>query len=131
MHLERQSSSSAHWAEKQYQDCFSEDQKRVVVVATLGGEETVAFLVAHRVADEWELENIVVTPAERRKGIGIELVAALTEKTKSEAVFLEVRASNAAARALYESAGFRQTGVRKSYYQNPLEDAVLYRRKPG
>jgi ribosomal-protein-alanine N-acetyltransferase len=42
-------------------------------------------------------------------------------------VFLEVRESNAAARALYANAGFEQTSRRKSYYANPLEDAILYR----
>jgi ribosomal-protein-alanine N-acetyltransferase len=43
-------------------------------------------------------------------------------------VFLEVRESNAAARTLYENAGFEQTGRRRSYYTSPLEDAILYRR---
>jgi ribosomal-protein-alanine N-acetyltransferase len=43
-------------------------------------------------------------------------------------VFLEVRESNSAARTLYEKAGFEATGLRKSYYANPVEDAVLYRR---
>lgn len=90
----------------------------------------VGFLVAHQIAGEWELENIVVEEAEQRKGIGTGLLTGLISKaraTNSEAVFLEVRASNLAARALYEAAGFRQSGLRKSYYANPLEDAVLYR----
>ena len=42
-------------------------------------------------------------------------------------MFLEVRESNAAARTLYEKAGFEQTGRRHSYYTSPLEDAILYR----
>ena len=43
-------------------------------------------------------------------------------------MFLEVRESNIAARKLYEKAGFEPTGRRKSYYTDPLEDALLYRR---
>jgi ribosomal-protein-alanine N-acetyltransferase len=48
-------------------------------------------------------------------------------ETNSDSVFLEVRESNVAARSLYEKAGFEQEGRRKSYYTNPMEDAVLYR----
>jgi ribosomal protein S18 acetylase RimI-like enzyme len=77
------------------------------------------------------LENIVVAPAARRKGLGKKLLAALVaaaKETNSAAVFLEVRESNAAARTLYETEGFEPTGRRKFYYTNPGEDAVLYRR---
>lgn len=82
-------------------------------------------------APEWEIENIVVAPKVRRKGIGRQLVDALLAaagETNSESVFLEVRESNAAARKLYESAGFQQNGRRKSYYSDPPEDAILYRK---
>lgn len=88
------------------------------------------FLVAQHIAPDWELENMVVTPELQRAGIGHRLLVALIEtakQTSSEAVFLEVRESNVAARGLYENCGFRQTGRRKSYYSNPLEDAILYR----
>ena len=88
------------------------------------------FLVALHVAPEWELENIVVDPSARRRGVGKQLMDALlsaAHQTNCEAVFLEVRESNAAARTLYEKAGFEQTGRRKSYYNNPEEDAIMYR----
>jgi [ribosomal protein S18]-alanine N-acetyltransferase len=54
------------------------------------------------------------------------LLSAAKERN-GEAVLLEVRESNLAARRLYEKTGFVQAGVRKSYYVNPLEDAILYR----
>ena len=76
------------------------------------------------------MENIVVAPSARRKGLGKKLLAALVaaaEETHSAAVFLEVRESNIAARTLYETAGFEPTGRRKFYYTNPGEEAVLYR----
>jgi ribosomal-protein-alanine N-acetyltransferase len=130
MNLEQQSPTSAHWSEEQYRSFFSEQPRLFLVGHLAGNNRPVGFLVAHQIATEWELENIVVTPAEQRKGLGRQLLAALVAKagdSNGEAVCLEVRASNAAARALYEKTGVRQTGLRKSYYQNPLEDAILYR----
>jgi ribosomal protein S18 acetylase RimI-like enzyme len=49
------------------------------------------------------------------------------QEANSKSVFLEVRESNAGARALYEKTGFQPTGRRNSYYTDPPEDAVLYR----
>lgn len=85
--------------------------------------------MALRIAAEWELENIVIVPAERRRGLAnqlLEVLVAAARSTNSESLFLEVRESNLAARSLYEKAGFQLTGSRKSYYSNPPEDAVLY-----
>jgi [ribosomal protein S18]-alanine N-acetyltransferase len=138
-------SSSVQWNERQYRDlfeCGSGSASRLVLVAEDEREESnskdapagynarAGFLIALQVAPEWELENIVVSAAARRTGLGTRLLRALLHaagETNSVAVFLEVRASNAAARGLYEKLGFRQTGRRKSYYANPLEDAILYR----
>jgi ribosomal-protein-alanine N-acetyltransferase len=88
------------------------------------------FLVANHLTPDWELENIVIAPQELRKGLGKQLLEALlaeARQTNTVSLFLEVRESNTAARALYQKAGFEQTGRRKSYYANPMEDAVLYR----
>ena len=77
--------------------------------------------------DQGEIDRICVLPEFRRRGIGVRLLTEL--KTAFIAagcgsMFLEVRASNAAARAMYEKFGFRETGRRKNYY--PDDDAVLY-----
>jgi ribosomal-protein-alanine N-acetyltransferase len=93
--------------------------------------ELLAFLVAHHLGPEWELENIVVAPFARRKGLGARLVGELLTHVReagSEHVFLEVRESNQPARILYEKSGFKETGRRSGYYMNPSEDAILYRR---
>jgi [ribosomal protein S18]-alanine N-acetyltransferase len=79
---------------------------------------------------DWELENIAIAPQERRKGLGkylLEALLAAARRSNSVGVFLEVRESNTAARSFYQKAGFEQTGRRRSYYANPVEDAVLYR----
>ena len=146
--LERACPAAAHWTEKQYQQAVQPDigdPERLVLVAEasrrvatvveerFSGPPIVGFLVARHLAPEWELENIVVTANARGKGIGSQLLDALLARTReaqSEAVFLEVRESNTAARSLYEKAGFQQAGRRKSYYTNPAEDAILYRHSP-
>lgn len=142
MDLAKESVFAAHWKTEQYGAIFSASEKirRLAVVAVetgeggsphvAGNDSILGFLVARHLAPEWELENIAVAPNARRKGIGQQLLDTLlaaARETDSESVFLEVRDSNQPARALYERAGFQQTGRRKSYYSNPVEDAVLYR----
>ena len=133
MNLEQASPTAGHWTEQQYQQLFgssSDGPQRLVLVVETGGV-ILGFLIAQHVAPEWELENIVVAEAGRRKGLGKQLLDALlarARETNSDAVFLEVRKSNASARALYESAGFEESGRRKSYYGASQEDAILYRR---
>ncbi len=146
MRLDRLSATAGHWTEEQYrQACEPGSTQRLVLVLdelamdesstpTLRPEaapDILGILVAQHIAPEWELENIVVGASARRKGFGKRLLQHLLTaalETNSTAVFLEVRESNAAARTLYEEAGFVQTGRRKSYYTNPPEDAILYRR---
>lgn len=130
MAIERESSGASHWSEEQYREMFSPKSSRLVLVAESAG--IAGFLVALHLGPEWELENIAVSPDARRTGIGMQLLRALLEKaqeTNSESVFLEVRESNAAARALYEKAQFVQVGRRNGYYADPAEDAVLYTRR--
>jgi ribosomal-protein-alanine N-acetyltransferase len=81
------------------------------------------------VAGEWEIENAVVAPEFRRRGVGHDLIRELLRQAQmasGTAVWLEVRESNFAARGLYEKHGFRETGRRRAYYEDPSEDAVLY-----
>jgi ribosomal-protein-alanine acetyltransferase len=102
---------------------------KIPAQAKLGPGALAGFLVARHVEGEWELENIVVGSEFRGGGIATQLIEGLlarARETGSSAVFLEVRESNAAARKLYEKAGFRETGRRKLYYSHPAEDAVLY-----
>jgi ribosomal-protein-alanine N-acetyltransferase len=135
--LDRQSATAGHWTEDQYRQALeSRRTKRLVLVidepsAPETPTSVQAFLVAQHIPPEWELENIVVAPTVRRKGLGKRLLQhllSIARESNSDSVFLEVRESNTAARTLYEQGGFAQTGRRKSYYTNPHEDAVLYRK---
>lgn len=84
------------------------------------------YSVLTDLADVWHLMNIAVDPAHRRLGIASELVTRSFERIGSGApVTLEVRTSNRAAIELYEGLGFRPAGVRRGYYPDDGEDALL------
>lgn len=134
--LERECREAGHWTDAQYEALLrsglsSHDAARRLVLVFDESGAVLGFLVAQHVTAEWELENIAVAPAARRRGVGRQLIEELLKaasETHSESVFLEVRESNARARSLYEKAGFVESGCRKSYYSNPVEDAILLRR---
>jgi ribosomal-protein-alanine N-acetyltransferase len=80
------------------------------------------------VADEAEVLDVCVAPGGRRNGLGrllVRLAIGRASRAGARSARLEVRASNAAARALYASLGFREAGWRRAYYSAPVEDAVL------
>jgi len=130
--LERNIPTAAHWGCTQYETLLSSDaSQRITIVADdPSTKDIVGFLVASRLADEWELENLMVSEPYRKKHIAHDLVQALVARlrpTGASAILLEVRESNQAARRLYEKIGFTQEGLRKDYYRNPQENAILYR----
>lgn len=88
----------------------------------------VGYICAELVTDEGHILNLGVHPDYRRKGISTALVASVIEVLRQRScrvLFLEVRASNHAARRLYERFGFSVVGERKNYYVSPVEDAVI------
>ena len=96
--------------------------------------ELVGTVAARTIADEAEILNLGVVPAWRRRGVGRSLMAvALDEAGQAGAkqAFLEVRESNAAARAFYSALGFTATGRRRGYYPEPPEDALVLSRSLG
>ena len=89
------------------------------------------YTVAWFVLDEAELANLAVAPDARGNGIGSMLLGgalAASEARGSMTMFLEVRASNYPAIALYTSHGFTEVGRRRAYYRKPVEDALILRR---
>lgn len=86
------------------------------------------YVGSQTVLDETDMMNIAVHPDFRRKGIAAALIAELVRLLKergSRILRLEVRESNAPAIALYETMGFTQLGLRKNYYRNPKENALI------
>jgi ribosomal-protein-alanine N-acetyltransferase len=99
-----------------------------------GGAALAGYVVAMVAADEAEIADLAVAPWARRRGIGgllLDLAAADARDAGVRTLYLEVRESNSAAIALYESRGFGTIGRRRQYYRHPLEDALVLRRDLG
>ena len=99
----------------------------------LASDELVGYLVISRYVDAWHVMNVAVAPAQRRRGIATSLLERLFEVTARDArrgYTLEVRVSNDAAIRLYEALGFRARGIRRGYYTDNREDALIMWRDP-
>jgi ribosomal-protein-alanine N-acetyltransferase len=118
------------WSMQDFRDCVASDALFFVAEIVAGGG-IAGYVVALDAADEGEILNLAVAPTGRRHGVGRALVArvlaALGERGARH-VYLEVRDSNAPARALYAAHGFKEVGRRKAYYRRPVEDAIVLRR---
>jgi len=103
------------------------DEMRLPLVAERGGQ-VVGFLMAWFVADQLHVLNIAADPRCRRQGIGTALLREAARRGLAEGlveVTLEVRRTNTAGRAFYHRHGFQETGVRKRYYADNGEDAII------
>jgi [ribosomal protein S18]-alanine N-acetyltransferase len=87
-----------------------------------------AFCAFWRVADQAHINNLAVRPELRGRGLGSQMLEAIMGEAHglgADGLTLEVRRSNIAAQRLYSRAGFREAGVRKNYYTQPVEDALV------
>ena len=118
------------WSEK---SVASELENKLALWLVALDEDAVAgYIGSQTVIDETDMMNVAVHPDYRRRGIAEALVNALVDALKireSHSLTLEVRASNAPAIALYEKLDFQKTGLRKNYYRNPREDALILRKE--
>ena len=90
-----------------------------------------AFCAFWLVLDQAHINNLAVRPEMRRRRLGSQLLDAIVREARNlgaSILTLEVRESNTPARRLYERAAFQVHGVRKSYYTNPVEDAIVLER---
>jgi ribosomal-protein-alanine N-acetyltransferase len=130
MALEKRAATAAHWSAEQYEALFRASDPGRVALILWEASDLQGFVIARVVGKEWEIENIAVAGPARRRGLGTRLLSELLDSARAKdaaAVFLEVRESNQAARALYEKWAFRESGRRPRYYKHPAEDAILYR----
>jgi ribosomal-protein-alanine N-acetyltransferase len=129
--IERASFTDPPWSHDSFTALVDSPRAYFMVACEAPAGPVVGYVVAWFVADEAEIANLAVAPPRRTRGVGARLLdAALTEAHANGArvVHLEVRDSNAAARALYGSRGFSAVGRRRRYYRDPVEDALLLRR---
>lgn len=94
----------------------------------LDNGEVIGYIIGRKIPPEAEIYRIAVRVDRRQRGVGYRLLsyALKTERGNGvETVFLEVRSRNTAARALYTAYGFTEAGIRKGYYKNPTDDAII------
>lgn len=95
------------------------------------GGRVVGFIFARHAADEAEILNLAVSPEQRGMGIGSRLIEHALDRAKDRGAvraYLEVRAANQPAIALYKRSGFAEIGRRVGYYSDPVEDALVLSR---
>jgi ribosomal-protein-alanine N-acetyltransferase len=108
-------------------------QSSVSIAAVTADGSLVGYLVLSRYVDAWHVMNVAVDPGHRRLGIASAMLRRLFELTSDDAdrgYTLEVRVSNHAAIRLYEGLGFVSRGVRRGYYTDNREDAVIMWKDP-
>jgi ribosomal-protein-alanine N-acetyltransferase len=119
------------WSEESFDREIRENRLAFYIVAEIGSR-LAGYAGLWRVMDEGHITNVAVHPDFRRRGIGEALVSVLLAHTAANGVLshtLEVRASNAAAISLYSKFGFEPAGLRKNYYEDNGEDAIIMWRK--
>jgi len=97
-------------------------------VVSAGDSRVLGYIIFWKVQDDVQINNIAVHPDARGRGLGEAMMRFALDTVRAMGaafVSLEVRITNAAARRLYDKLGFEVFGIRKGYYSNPDEDAVV------
>ena len=130
-----ETSGLSRWGWAAYYAELQGNNRHLMLVARLAHEEPkrgrpklAGYIVARMGANELHINNVAVREPYRRLGIGralLDRVLAEGKRSQVSSAFLELRAGNAAALALYEDCGFRVTARRSKYYSEPVEDALV------
>lgn len=124
---------SLPWSEKMLRESLHQAQYTMLVAENCADGEIAGYVILLNAAGEGNIMNIAVSDALRRQGIAGKLLTEVMHRGREEGICdytLEVRKSNKAAVTLYEGLGFRTEGVRKDYYEQPREDAlIMWKRK--
>ena len=134
--LEKEIFSDA-WSEKSLLETWNQKNAEIFIAKNTqkGMQEEkkdtyqiAGYVIFYYVLDEGEIARIAVSPAFRRCGTATQIFRKLQEfcgEKEIKKIMLEVRESNEAARAFYKKCGFEEDGIRKNYYEDPKENAVL------
>ena len=121
------------WSRESIRQELTENKLAFYVIAELDGE-IVGYAGMWLVIDEGHITNVAVLPVHRGKHIASAIIAVMIEFTEGQGIkrfTLEVRSSNEAAKGLYRKFNFKEEGLRKGYYQDNGEDAVIMWRDPS
>lgn len=114
------------WTERSIYETICQNQA-FIIVAELD-DEVVGYCIIYYALDEGEIARIAVNGKQRRLGVGrglLDCVCKICKEKQIERLLLDVRESNKGARTFYEQYGFEEDGIRKNFYDNPKENAVL------
>jgi ribosomal-protein-alanine N-acetyltransferase len=127
--IQQRNPQAGQWQASDYAR-LAENPGRVLLIAEDAPGQILGFAAAQRVADEAELQNLAVHPEHQHHGIGQALLAGVHSRLRAagtKCVYLEVRASNESALALYRSSGYTIISRRQDYYGAPREDGLVLR----
>ncbi len=125
--IQQASLGAAPWSGADYESLLSADGT-LCLLAEDEEDKGIGFVLARVMADEMEILNLAVRPAQRRRGLGRRLVAEALARGRAfgaQHCWLEVRASNQSALEFYRALGFQERTRRRNYYREPEEDAVV------
>ena len=114
------------WSRKSFEDDIANDM--TIYLGAFVGGTPVGYMGLWDILDEGHVTNIAVHPDYRNRGIATALVDRMIEETEKRdigAITLEVRRSNDIAIGLYKKFGFKEAGIRKRYYSDNNEDAII------
>ena len=126
--LELEAGTLSAWNREHLEDEVQQPTGFQFVVRDEASDELLAVLCGRIMADEAEILKLSVAAEAQRKGVGFQLLDFAVNFCRVKGAkncFLELRASNTAARNLYAKRGFVRVGSRKDYYDEPVEDAIL------
>lgn len=122
------------WRDESFEQDLTEHERSQYWIGSVIDGQWAGFISCHVVLDQAEIMNLGVLPGLRRLGLGGHLLRSLLNSLAEQGVrevFLEVRQSNAAARHLYERTGFSVIGLRKNYYRDTSENAIIMSQNIG
>ena len=118
---------SLPWSEKSFEDSLTREDT-IFLVCEMEHSHIAGYMGLYISFEEANVTNVAVSPACRKKGCGEALVIEAKAEAKAagaESIFLEVRTSNEPAISLYKKQGFEELGIRKKFYEHPVEDAII------
>jgi ribosomal-protein-alanine N-acetyltransferase len=118
-----QNSFTEPWQDSSFKDEITDHEVFVISY----NQELIGYICGWKILDEYNITNLAIRSDLRKKGLGDLLVSYVMSLHREDCslIYLEVRESNLAARKLYKKRGFKIIGIRKNYYSDPSEDAIL------
>ena len=114
------------WSARSIKETY--EQKHALVLGAYQEDTLIGYVIFYYIIDEGEIARIAVSPSHRRQGVADQIFAGLLDfcsQNDIERILLDVRVSNEAAIAFYRKSGFAEDGIRKNFYDNPKEHALL------